>query len=199
MTEPAANVEAELARIVAALRDLGRPHALVGGLATSIRGEVRFTRDVDLAIASDSDASTERLVGDLTARGYQVAALVEHDSAGRLATARLRTRVGVNVDLLAASSGIEPEVVDAARDVDIEGVGPVRVAVAEDLLALKVLSMAERRPQDRFDAAALVLANPDLDLAIVRDRLALITARGFDRGEDLLAKLDGLLADVSRE
>jgi hypothetical protein len=129
MTEPAANVEAELARIVAALRDLGRPYALVGGLAASIRGEVRFTRDVDLAIVSDSDASTERLVGDLTARGYRLAALVEHDSAGRLATARLRTRAGVNVDLLAASSGIEAEVIGAARDVDIEGVGPIPVVV----------------------------------------------------------------------
>jgi|GEM_PF-4672787 len=36
----------EMAR---ALEARERPFALVGGLAVSVRGEVRFTRDVDLA------------------------------------------------------------------------------------------------------------------------------------------------------
>jgi hypothetical protein len=36
--------------------------ALVGGLAVSVRAEVRFTRDVDLAVAVENDAEAESLV-----------------------------------------------------------------------------------------------------------------------------------------
>jgi hypothetical protein len=193
MTEPASGLEGELARIVDTLAELGSDFALVGGLAVSIRGEVRFTRYVDLAIASESDAATEALVGDLTARGYDIAALVEHEVCDRLATVRLRTASGVNIDLLAASSGIEAEIVAAAAEVDIDGVGTLPVAAAEDLLATKLLSMSDRRPQDRIDALALIAANPELDLALVRERLALITTRGFDRDRDLGARLDEIL------
>lgn len=163
----------------------------------SIRGEVRFTRDVDLAISSASDSSTEALVGSLTARGYEIAALVEHDERERLATVRLRTRARVTVDLLAASSGIEPEIVAAATEVDIAGIGPCPVASTEDLVATKVLSMSDRWPQDRIDARGLLLANPDLDIEAVRDRLALIRSRGFHRDRDLESRLDALLDEAN--
>jgi hypothetical protein len=36
--------------IAAALRAVQRPFAVVGGLAISVRGEPRFTRDVDVAV-----------------------------------------------------------------------------------------------------------------------------------------------------
>jgi hypothetical protein len=84
--------------------------------------------------------------------------------------------------------------VSRATDVDIEGAGPIPVARAEELLALKVLSMTEKRPQDGLDAEALLAMNPGLDVAAVRDLLARIVARGFHRGQDLGAKLDALLA-----
>lgn len=41
-----------LVAVAARLRHHRIPFALVGGLAVSIRGEVRFTRDVDLAVAA---------------------------------------------------------------------------------------------------------------------------------------------------
>jgi hypothetical protein len=46
----------------ASLRPRGKRFALVGGLAVSVRAEVRFTRDVDLAVAVSSDAEAESLV-----------------------------------------------------------------------------------------------------------------------------------------
>jgi len=179
------------------LSGLGRPFALVGGLAVSIRGEVRFTRDVDLAIDVSSDEETESLVRDLAAAGYSVVALVEHGDRKRLSTVRLRSRAGVNVDLLAASSGIEHEVVSGSSPVEIEGAGGIPVARAEDLLATKLLSMSARRPQDRLDASALILANPSLDLDRVRAQLERIRERGFDRGKDLEADLRAVLAEVA--
>jgi predicted nucleotidyltransferase len=198
VTEPG-QLEAELGRVAIELARRGRGFALVGGLAVSIRGEVRFTRDVDIAVAVSSDADTESLVRDLRASGYDVAAIVEHETVGRLSTVRLRSRTGVKVDLLAASSGIEPEIVRAATPVTIEVAGAIPVASTEDLLATKVLSMSDRRPLDRADARGLVLARPDLDLDRVRARLRLIRERGFDREQDLEAKLDGLLAEVEAD
>jgi len=55
-----------------------------------------------------------------------------------------------------ASSGIEAEVVDRASFIDVPGVGEIPVARAEELLALEVLSMTDRRLQDRIDALNLL-------------------------------------------
>lgn len=186
--------ELALHEIAVQLRRLGKRFALVGGLAVSLRAEVRFTRDVDLAIDVADDAEVEDLVRDLRAVGYEAIALVENQERGRLAIVRLESPSGVVVDLLAASSGIEREIVDRAAPLTLEGVGEIPVARAEELLASKVLSMTERRLQDRIDALNLVLVNDELDLAAVREALRRITERGYDRGQDLEEKLADLLA-----
>lgn len=62
--------------------------ALVGGLAVSIRAEVRFTRDVDLAVVVDDDADAEALVRELSTAGYRPLAMVEHEIMKRLSTVR---------------------------------------------------------------------------------------------------------------
>jgi predicted nucleotidyltransferase len=194
-----AGVERALREIAEEMRRRRRPFALVGGLAVSIRGEVRFTRDVDLAVDVANDGELEALVRDLSAAGYAPLAVVEQDAKRRLATVRLRAPSAVVVDLLAASSGIEAEIVERATELAIDGVGVIPVARAEELLALKVLSMTALRRQDEIDARALVSTNPTLDLDAVRALLTQITARGFDRGQDLSAKLDGVLRLASME
>jgi len=183
-----------------ALRDIARTlprcgvrFALVGGLAVSIRGEVRFTRDVDVAVDVEDDTAAETLIRELQHRGYVVRAIVEDERRGRLSTIRLRSPAGPVVDLLAASSGVEREIVARAEPVEIDGVGVVPTARAEELLALKVLSMSDARPQDLIDAGNLVAVNPDLDLVAVRALLARIAERGFDREQDLNAKLERVL------
>ena len=111
------SLESALHRIAA---DLDRSHvnfALVGGLAVSVRTEPRFTRDADFAVAVASDAEAEALIRRLRAGGYEVAAIVEQDAVGRLATARLTVSGEVEgpvADLLFASSGIEREIVASA-------------------------------------------------------------------------------------
>jgi hypothetical protein len=55
-------------------------------------------------------------------------------------------------------------------------------------------SMGSRaRPQDRIDAEALLTVLDDRGRGRAREALRLIAVRGFDRGKDLLAELDGLL------
>jgi len=103
---------------------------------------------------------------------------------------------GVKVDLLFASSGIEAEIVDRATPIDFEGAGSVPVANAEELLAMKVLSMTDTRLQDRIDAQHLLQFTPSLDISRVREHLARITHRGYAREQDLEAKLAVVLHDV---
>ena len=59
------------------------------------------------------------------------------------------------MDLLFASSGIEPEIVAAADWVESVLGLRVRVARRGHLLALKLLSRSPERPQDQWDLVAL--------------------------------------------
>jgi hypothetical protein len=65
-------LERALVRIADDLRQLDVRFALIGGLAVSIRAEPRTTRDVDVAIAVDSDVEAEAVVHGLLALGYRV-------------------------------------------------------------------------------------------------------------------------------
>lgn len=111
-------VEAALRRISADLEARRAAWAVVGGFAVSGRTEPRFTRDVDVVILVEDDASAEDLVRSLVAAGYGLQALVERDAVGRLATVRLLSPVdgglGAVVDLIFATAGIEAEFVAAA-------------------------------------------------------------------------------------
>jgi hypothetical protein len=196
MAEPAP--ELALTAICRELAALGRRFALVGGLAVSVRAEVRFTRDVDLAVQVEDDADAETLIYQLRSVGYTPVASVEHDTRDRLATVRLMSPQSVKVDLLFASSGIEQEIVEWATPVDLGVPGVVPVARAEELLAMKVLSMTDMRLQDRMDAQRLLEFVPDIDLNIVRAHLSRITERGFARQQDLEAKFDALVTQFEQ-
>lgn len=183
-----------LARIDSDLRRLGRPWALVGGLAVSARAApARLTRDVDVAIAVSGDREAESVIRELYARGYGTDSMLEQTAMGRLATMRLISPVPqtatVIVDLLFASSGIESEIVAAADHIATLG-HSIPVAQLGHLLALKVLA---NRLQDQMDGARLILAASESEMRRAREALDLIAARGYARDEDR-----DLQADLTR-
>ena len=184
-----------LIRLEADLRDLGQQWALVGGLAVSVRSEPRTTRDLDLAVLVPDDRDAERLVNDLRARGYLPETLLEQESTGRLATIRLlapgEEQGGVLVDLLFASSGIEPEIVSSAERLDVFPDLAVPVARTGHLLALKVLA---GRAKDLADIEALVAEASPEDLDTARFLLKLIEARGYARKKNLSLDLSTILS-----
>lgn len=187
-----------LGSVAALLTGADRAWALVGALAVSARTEPRFTRDIDIAIAVADDADAERVVRYFAQRGYAVFSVVEQDATKRLATARLTgpatsSEAPVIVDLLFASSGIEPEIAQAADVLTIVPGVEMPVARSGHLLALKVLSRSDARPQDAADILALlkVLDGPERSRAF--DAVRLIVDRGFARGKDLAAELATLL------
>lgn len=190
------SLEAALRQIAA---DLTRAHAsfaLIGGLAVSVRTEPRFTRDADLAVALASDVEAEALIRQLRAHDYHIESIVEQDAVGRLATVRLTRSTDLQppvVDLLFASSGIEPEVVAEAEPIELLPNLTIRVARTSHLIALKVLSRDDRRPQDLVDLRALLRVASSAELVRARQSLALIAARGYHRGRDLMSEMDTLL------
>ena len=117
------------------------PFALIGGLAVSFRTIERFTKDIDLAIAAESDQQAEQCVRALSGIGYKVQMLLEQRKHDRIATVRLMKagEDGAVVDLLFASSGIEAEIVMAAEPIEVFEHLVVPVATVAGLLALKVL------------------------------------------------------------
>lgn len=125
--------------------------------------------------------------------GYQLVASIEQDAVGRLASVRLVAHSeegGAVVDLLFASSGVEPELVAAGEPLEILPGLIVPVARAGHLLALKLLARDDdTRPQDAGDIRALRAASDGRDLALAREAVDLISRRGFHRDRDLRAAL----------
>ena len=185
-------LEAALRRIASDLQRHHRRWALVGGFAVSARAEPRFTRDIDAAVMVENDADAEGLVRALIADGYELLAAVEQDETGRLATVRLSSPPGgeVVVDLLFASSGIEPEIARSAEPTEIVPGLTLPIATTGHLIALKLLARDDQsRPQDLADLRALrAVASPE-DLAAADRAARLISSRGFNRGRDLTAAL----------
>lgn len=178
-------------RAASHLDALGARYALIGGIAVGARAEPRFTRDVDLAVSVERDDDAEHLLHALASGGYAIVTVIEQTRTGRLATARLRHHGDpeVYVDLLFASSGIEPEVVEAAERVAYRRGTLLPVARVGHLIALKVLSESEQRLQDRLDLKLLAGVATDSDWATADAAVRLIRARGYHRGRALVRRL----------
>lgn len=99
------------------------------------------------------------------------------------------------MDLLFASSGIEPEVVADAEPIELLPQLRMRVAKTGHLIALKVLSRDDvQRPQDLADLRALLRVGSPGELARARQSLELIATRGYHRGRDLTSEMERLLS-----
>jgi hypothetical protein len=182
--------------MAADLAKYDRRWALVGGFAVSARAEPRFTRDIDAAVAVADDVDGESLVRLMLADGYRLLASVEQDETGRLATVRLASPLSegdVVVDLLFASSGVEPEIVRAAEMTEIVPGLRLPIAMTGHLIALKLLARDDlERPQDLADLRSLGKVASPADYHDAREAVLLISSRGFARGRDLMADLEEL-------
>ena len=190
-----AAAESALRTSVADLNAVRARWALVGGLAVSARTVPRFTKDLDFAIAVATDREAEEVVHRMHSRDYDPVEVLEQDYMERLSGVRLaRKGSDVLVDLLFASSGIENEVVASADRLEVLPRLTAPVATTAHLIALKVLA---GRNQDLTDLGYLIPAASPNDLDAARDAVKLIEARGFSRGQDVVADLEKLIADAS--
>lgn len=190
------DLEEALIRLDTDLQALRARWALVGGWAVSLLAEPRTTRDVDVTVVVASDREAERIARAFLHRGYRYLpeSVLEQTAVGRLATVRFVSPAPTTgetiVDLLFASSGIEPEVVAASSRLEVLPGFFVRVAQLGHMIALKVLA---GRAQDVADLQTLRRYAEDRDLKLARESLELISRRGYDRGKDLLAEFARLV------
>lgn len=187
-----------LESVAGTLDELETPWALIGGLAISSWLEPRFTRDIDIAISVDSDEEAEDFLHSWRSRGFRIDTVIEQDATDRLATVRSH-RAGdspdqVVIDLMFASSGIEPEISRQARSTEIVDGVVIPVARPAHLFALKLLSVdPDERPQDDIDLRQLTELIVDDERDTARRAINLIDERGYNRGKDLEALFDQYL------
>lgn len=160
---PSATIAEAFARTVDALATPGISYAVIGGLAVSYHGIPRPTRDVDVMLM----APRIRLPGLLERFAeigftFEMMDVLRQLSEDHLATLQYR---GVPLDLLDAVLPFFRRVVENAEEATIEG-RIVRLASAEDLIALKLIAARE---DDLRDVRGI--------LAVSRSRLHLESVR----------------------
>jgi hypothetical protein len=98
------------------------------------------------------------------------------------------------VDLLFASSGIEPEIASEAERLEILPRMILPVARLGHLIALKLLARDdETRPNDIADLRAMLREATRDDIALAEKAIQLITERGYNRDRDLHAALRDII------
>lgn len=141
------------------------PAMIVGGVAVSILGRPRATRDID-ALAIMSEGKWPAALADAKKHGI-VARIGEPLQFAR------RTRVlllrhaesGIDIDIILGRLPFEEEAIARSEFHDLGGVR-VRLPQVEDLLIMKAVA---QRPQDLRDIEGLLDVHPDANLERVRE------------------------------
>jgi Nucleotidyl transferase AbiEii toxin, Type IV TA system len=151
----------EPARLLARLVGADVDFVVIGGVAVVLQAQPRFTKDLDICYAPDTE-NLERLGGALVALRARLRGIDE--TVPFVADARTLRQTQIltlttdegELDLLVDPQGA-PAYVELRRDadiVDLDGI-EVRVASIEHLSAMK---RAAGRPQDLADLEALQIA-----------------------------------------
>jgi predicted nucleotidyltransferase len=139
---------------VAALERAEIPYVLIGGLASSLHGRQRTTRDIDLLVRQpEAKAALEALAG----AGFDT----EETNPQWIYKA---FRNDVQIDLIFWLKGdvhLDDEMLERSTEGELEGVS-VRVIPPEDLIVVKAVTHDEQTPRHWHDALG-VIADTDLD------------------------------------
>jgi hypothetical protein len=144
--------------------DAGVPLVLVGGVAVSLLGRPRFTRDIDALIDLDESRLPTLLEG---LRAFGIVPRLEEalEFARRSRVLLLKHEPSqIEIDLILGGLPFERAAVAAGQSRSI-GNFAIRLPRVEDLMIMKSVA---QRPQDLLDIEGLIEAHPEADLAAVR-------------------------------
>lgn len=164
--QPAGSVVAALRSIDVFFRSIPLQYCLIGGLAVQIRGEPRFTRDIDICVVVTLEKSQQIIKHILSRFVPQVS------GAEQLA---LETQIlpvvieGIDVDVAIGLTGFEQSViVHASLEQLAEGL-LIPVCSANDLIIYKCIA---GRAKDLHDISTVIERNlGKLDVAYIRQIL----------------------------
>ncbi len=183
-----ASLESALADLMGWLDAAHIPSMIIGGVAASVLGRPRLTRDVDaLAVLPEADwAEAIRLAPQFNILS-RIDNAVQFAKRSRVLLMR-HTTSGIDVDLTFGELPFERAAVANCENHDVGGIR-VRLPRVEDLLVMKAIA---RRPKDVEDLQGLLAAHPELDVASARRWI-----REFAIAmsmPDMLREFDALLA-----
>lgn len=160
---------------------------IIGGVAASLLGRPRFTRDVDVLISlEESQWETFIKAGDRFGFAPRIDNPVAFAHRSRVFLVQHRP-TGVDVDIAVAGLPFEEESIEQATWRKV-GKLSLPLPTPENLIIMKAIA---HRPQDLADINALVEANPKLDVRRIRRYVQEFSA-ALDM-PDILADLDKLL------
>jgi hypothetical protein len=147
-------LQTTLVDIIDLLQGEGIAYALIGGQATSLRGEPRVTADIDLVLAIEVDQALD-LVSKLPESNFKPLFDGIEEVVERSFILPLRHRTtSIKVDLAIGLSGFERQAVSRAQPLEVAG-RTIPIATTEDLIILKALAA---RPRDEQDIRGLIIA-----------------------------------------
>ena len=137
---------------------------IIGGVAASLLGRPRFTRDVDVLISLE-ETQWDNFISAGNRFGFVPRIDDPAAFARRSRVFLLRHRpTGVDVDMAVAGLPFEEESIDQARWRKV-GKLSLPLPTPENLVIMKAIA---HRPQDMLDIKALVETNPKLDVRRIR-------------------------------
>ena len=188
---PLAPLVAALGDLVKWLRDEHVKGLVIGGVAASILGRPRATRDVDAVV----------WIGERSAQSFLESAR-RHGFVPRIADAVAFARRSSILLLRHTSSAIDIDVSLGALPFEREAIGrgisrvvgtlTIPVPTPEDLVVMKAVA---HRPRDAADIESVLQANPGTDREFVR-RWVREFAKALD-APDIAADLERIFARVS--
>lgn len=153
-----------MADLAAWFEESRHPAMIVGGVAASILGRPRATRDIDSLVVAPEHHWPELLA---TARRHGMTERVEDplEFARRTHVLLLRhVESGIDMDVILGRLPFEADAVARAREHKL-GHQTVRLPQVEDLMIMKAVA---QRPRDLSDIEGLLDANPEADIVRVR-------------------------------
>ena len=183
-----ASLESALADLMGWLDAAHIPSMIIGGVAASVLGRPRLTRDVDaLAVLPEGDwAEAIRLAPQFNILP-RIDNALQFAKRSRVLLMR-HTTSGIDVDLTFGELPFERAAVANCENHDVGGIR-VRLPRVEDLLVMKAIA---RRPKDVEDLQGLLAAHPELDVTSAR-RWVREFAIAMSM-PDMLREFDALLA-----
>ncbi len=183
------------ASLLAALADLTNwftgeriPAMVIGGVAASVLGRPRLTRDID-ALAVLPEEEWTRAVNGAAAFGIapRISDALAFAHRSRVLLMK-HTKSGIDLDITFGVLSFEQIAVEQSQSHDVAGIS-VRLPRVEDLLVMKAIA---HRPKDIEDIRGLLAAHPDADVVAARRWVReFSTAIGMS---DMLDEFDKLVA-----
>jgi predicted nucleotidyltransferase len=185
---PDERLSATFAEAVSAIESAGIRYVLIGGLASTVLGRPRYTRDVDLLVR---EPDARPALAALAGAGFET----EETNPAWIYKAWKRD---VTIDVIFWLKGdvyLDDEMLARSRRLEFAGT-PVAVAPPEDLLVVKAIVHDEQNPHHWHDALGVVAeCELDWEYLAVRARHGarrVLSLLVYAQGSDLVVTDDAI-------